>query len=208
MGPSGQHKMKDEILDFSLSNADKYSWLSDEMLVAASKAMGLDFDTVKLCFPTPLYIMDYYSKKLDMAMMTKLNSIDTESMSVTNRIKLALSTRIVLQSDYKEAMRSFLSFFSCPKHMLHATKLIWRASDVIWYNVANDGSTDFNHYTKRAMLASIYMMALIMWADSDSDDFSQVEDFISHRVDEVVTMGKGIGRVKNKVDEIRTKVPV
>ncbi len=63
---------------------------------------------------------------------------------------------------------------------------MWRA--------AGDTSTDFNFYTKRAILAGVYSATLMRWFTDDSEDEGATRAFLDRRIDEVMRFEKAQGR--------------
>ena len=53
-----------------------------------------------------------------------------------------------------------------PHHIKIATRSLYNTSDKIWY-LAGDHSTNFNYYTKRAILASVYSSTVFYWFNGD-----------------------------------------
>ena len=59
---------------------------------------------------------------------------------------------------------------------------MWRA--------AGDTATDFNHYSKRAILGAVYSASLLYWLDDDSEDQAATWDFIDRRIDGIMKFEK------------------
>src|SRR3546814_2327411 len=49
---------------------------------------------------------------------------------------------------------------------------IWRAADVMW-RAAGDRATDYNHYTKRAMLGAVYTATVLVLVNDESENRSE-----------------------------------
>ena len=60
---------------------------------------------------------------------------------------------------------------------------------------AGDAATDYNHYTKRAILSAIYSATLLHWTQDDSADFAATRAFIDRRIDGVMRFEKAKARV-------------
>jgi ubiquinone biosynthesis protein COQ9 len=50
------------------------------------------------------------------------------------------------------------------------------------WRIAGDTATDFNHYSKRAILASIYAATLLVWLDDDSEGQAETTAFLDRRL--------------------------
>ena len=65
----------------------------------------------------------------------------------------------------------------------------WRTADVMW-RLAGDTATDYNHYTKRAMLGSIYAATLAVLINDDSENQAETRAFVGRRIDNVMSFEK------------------
>ena len=52
------------------------------------------------------------------------------------------------------------------------------------WRLAGDTATDYNHYTKRAILASIYGATLAVFVDDQSEGKAETRAFLDRRIDE------------------------
>jgi len=84
----------------------------------------------------------------------------------------------------REAIRSGLAILAMPHNLPTAARLGWRSADTMW-RLAGDTTTDFNHYSKRAILASLYTATLLVWLDDVSDGQADTIAFLDRRLGEV-----------------------
>src|SRR5205814_464387 len=80
-----------------------------------------------------------------------------------------------------------------------ALKLVYRTVDAIWY-AAGDRPTDFNFYTKRALLAAVYSATTLCWLDDRSPDGSTTEAFLARRLDEAMAIPGIVARLRAAAD--------
>lgn len=66
--------------------------------------------------------------------------------------------------------------------------------DGIW-RAAGDTSTDYNWYTKRALLAGVYTSTELYMLTDCSPEFADTDAALERRITEVLTIGKSIGSV-------------
>ena len=52
--------------------------------------------------------------------------------------------------------------------------------------LAGDTATDYNHYSKRAILGSVYGATLAVFLNDDSDDHADTKAFLARRIDGVM----------------------
>ncbi len=90
-------------------------------------------------------------------------------MKIRERISAAVLARLEVLAPHKEAARRAGAFLTLPPHAPLGMTLLYRTVDAMW-RAAGDTSTDFNFYTKRAILAGVYSATLMRWFNDDSED--------------------------------------
>jgi len=65
----------------------------------------------------------------------------------------------------------------------------WRAADRMW-RIAGDRATDFNHYSKRAILMGVYGSTSLVYLDDDSDGLAATRAFLDRRLGDVMRFEK------------------
>ena len=88
-----------------------------------------------------------------------------------------------------------------PQHSNIATKSLYKTVDQIWF-IAGDNSTDFNFYTKRIILATIYSSTLLYW-NNHNNNLDKTTEFL----DKQLTKVSKIPIIKNKIKKISTFLP-
>ena len=58
------------------------------------------------------------------------------------------------------------------------------------WRLAGDTATDYNHYTKRAILGSIYAATLAVLADDKSEDRAETRAFLARRIEGIMRFEK------------------
>ena len=64
-----------------------------------------------------------------------------------------------------------------------------RSADRMW-RLAGDTATDYNHYTKRAMLLATYAATITVFLDDDSEVHTETRAFLSRRIDNIMAIEK------------------
>ena len=82
-----------------------------------------------------------------------------------------------------------------------AARCLYRTVDAIWV-AAGDTATDWNFYSKRAMLAGVYSTTLLHWLDDRSEDLSESWAFLDRRIENVMQIPKLTGRLKSLADNV------
>jgi ubiquinone biosynthesis protein COQ9 len=68
-------------------------------------------------------------------------------------------------------------------------KLLYQTVDAMW-RAAGDTSTDFNFYTKRAILGGVYSATLLRWFNDTSEDEGETHTFLDARIENVMQFEK------------------
>ena len=133
----------------------------------------------------PKQVLEAFFAWTDQKMRDKLEAMDLDQMRIRDRIATAIMVRLRLLAPYKEAVRKTLSTLAHPSYGPRGLKLLGKTVSDMWY-AAGDQSTDFNYYTKRTLLAGVYVSTLWVWLDDASPDLSQTQDHLHKRIDQVM----------------------
>jgi len=188
-------QIRDRILEQALPEIAFDGWTWD-VAEAAAIACGYDKTMAKAVFPAGLSdFVAHLSDWTDRKMMDSLTSIDISEMRIRDRIHLGVMTRIEILEPWREALRRAMTYWSVPHRSLQAGRIVWRSADRIWV-WAGDTATDYNHYTKRALLASVITTTTLAWLKDDRGNLASVESFLDRRIENVMTLGKALGRFR------------
>jgi ubiquinone biosynthesis protein COQ9 len=154
---------------------------------AAADAQGVDRDIAAMALPDAAAMVDAYIAHADTLMVAAMG--DVSGLKVRDRIRLALRSRLEAASADREAVRLALAVLAQPQHAGLAARSLWRTADTMW-RAAGDTATDFNHYSKRAILGAVYSASLLYWLDDDSDDHEATWAFIDRRIDGIMNFEK------------------
>jgi ubiquinone biosynthesis protein COQ9 len=165
---------------------------------AAAAAEGIDPDIAALALPDAAAMTDAYTARADAMMAAAMAAAGADTMKVRDRIKLALRTRLEQAGEDREAVRRALAVMASPAQAGMAARTLWRTADAMW-RAAGDTATDFNHYSKRIILGSVYSACLFYWLDDDSDDHEATWAFIDRRIDGVMRFEKTKAQVRESL---------
>ncbi len=195
--------LKEHVLKAALKDA-AFDGFSESVLAKAAADSGVDAATRARLFPDgPLSLIEYFSTSIDAAMEEKLSTTDLRARKIRERIKIAIMTRLWLLEPHKEAARRAAAALTLPMHAALGAKLMYRTVDAMW-RAAGDTSTDFNFYTKRAILAGVYGSVLMRWFSDTSEDDSATEAFLDARIENVMQFEK----FKAKAKETLSSFPI
>lgn len=139
-----------------------------------------------------------FSAWADRRMLQALEGQDLGSLKVRHRVALALRTRFEALAPYKEAVRRGLAHFALPQHAASGLAALHRTSDAIW-NLAGDGSTDHNWYSKRLLLSGVISATTLHWLDDRSEGNERTWAFLDRQIDRVVQIGGRLGKGMNRL---------
>ncbi|MCA4774471.1 COQ9 family protein [Wolbachia endosymbiont of Mansonella perstans] len=177
-----------------------FEGISDETLLKVCTYLNLANSFCK--FQNGIYsALEYIAEDLNSSMITKLRNSNLEDMKVRERVKLAVQIRLsnyAKLSNYREFLKSISLFSVLPKNTYFSGKLLYRTVSAIWYGI-HDQSTDFNYYTKRAILAGVYLSTMLFFINDYSEGFADTLSFLDRHVNNVVAFQKFKTRLKGIV---------
>ena len=170
-------------------NAAFDGW-SDKALAMAAAEVGVPAPRARLCFPKGApEMIDAWFDSIDRDMAAAFPLERVEAMKIRERIRALVMHRIEAVKPDREALRRALAIVAQPQNLPLAARLAWRAADRMW-RIAGDRATDFNHYSKRAILMGVYGATTLVFLDDDSEDLMQTRAFLDRRIDEVMRFEK------------------
>ena len=164
-------------------------WDGDAMAMAAAE-LGVPASRARLAFPGGAADMiDAWFDAIDRATASAFPLERIEGMKIRQRIRDLILYRLEAIHPHKEALRRALAILALPQNLPLAARLTWRAADRMW-RIAGDRATDFNHYSKRALLSGVYGSTTLVYIDDDSEDFATTRGFLDRRIDDVMKIEK------------------
>lgn len=187
--------IKDRIVEKALEDVPFDGW-SMQAVENAAKSLEVEDALVSLFFPQGLSdVLAHFADWADRKMLERLEDIDNSQMRVRDRIKTAVLERLKVLEPHKEAVRISLSHWAFPTRQLMAGRILWRSADRIWV-WAGDTAQDYNHYTKRTLLGGVMGSTTLFWLNDSGDDLSHTEEFLDRRIENVMQIGKIMGKIK------------
>jgi ubiquinone biosynthesis protein COQ9 len=191
-----------KVLAAALPNVAFDGWTTRVMRDAADAA-GVSHGEMRLAFPGGIVdLVLCFLADGDRRMEEALAEKDLAALKIRERITLAVRTRIEVDMGHREAVRRAVTLLALPISGTGGARSLYRTVDAIWRAVG-DTSTDFNFYTKRAILAGVYSAVTITWFGDQSDDFADTWAFLDRRIADVMRIEK----VKAQAKSIGDKLP-
>ncbi|XP_055504738.1 ubiquinone biosynthesis protein COQ9, mitochondrial isoform X1 [Leucoraja erinacea] len=102
-------------------------------------------------------------------------------------VRDAVEARLRMIIPYIYNWPQAISILLMPENVADSLRSLTEMVGEIWY-YAGDKSTDFNWYTKRAILTGIYSTTELVLVQDSSPDYENTWTFLHHRVSDVVNM--------------------
>ncbi len=171
------------------ANAVFDGW-SDTALAMAASQLGVPAERARLCFPGgAVEMIDAWFDAIDRAMAQAWPAERIAKLKIRERIRDLVLYRIEVVHPHKEALRRALAILALPQNALVGPRLAWRAADRMW-RIAGDTATDFNHYSKRAILSGLYGATMLVYLDDETEQLSTTRGFLDRRIDDVMKFEK------------------
>ncbi|HEU4819822.1 MAG TPA: COQ9 family protein [Qipengyuania sp.] len=169
-----------------IADAAIFDGWSDAALVVASEAGGADADVARLAFKDgAMAMIGAWIETIDRAMAAALPVETLAAMKIRERIRSLVQFRLDAVAGREEALRRALAIMAMPLNVRVALKAGWHSADVMW-RLAGDTATDWNHYSKRAILASLYGATLAVLVNDESEDKAETRAFLDRRIEGVM----------------------
>jgi len=143
-----------------------------------------------------LAVVEYLSERADRRTVEDMEKAEVAGMKVRERIKTAVRIRLERHVSSRESVRRALALLALPLNAPIGLKLLYKTVDAMWY-AAGDTSTDFNFYTKRAILSGVYSSTLLYWLNDRSEGHEATWAFLDRRIEDVMQFEKLKAQVKS-----------
>ncbi len=198
----GRDEIRSLVLDEAFKHIPFEGW-TDRVLRSAAEAHDIPRSELRRLFPGGARdLLQFSSMRGDLELAETLQNADLEAMRIRERVTFGVRTRLEFMADHKEAARRAALFLALPPNGLLASKLIYRTVDTIWHGIG-DTSTDFNFYSKRAILSGVYSSSFLYWMTDESEQSERTWEFLDRRIADVMQIEK----VKAQARKVGEKLP-
>lgn len=166
-------------------------WSASALKLAAAD-IGVPEPVARLAFSGPADMADAFTAVADTTMTAELERRGVLEMKVRERITAAVRVRLEQAEPHREAVRRALTVLAFDPARAAATA--WRSADAMW-RAAGDRATDYNFYTKRAILAGVYGSTLLVWVADESEGRAATWAFLERRIAGVMAFEKAKARL-------------
>jgi ubiquinone biosynthesis protein COQ9 len=179
--------LRDRLAEAVAQEAAFSGWTSLAMR-NAGQSIDASADARRLFPGGPVDVLAYLSRRAD---ERTVEALEKEGSELRTRDRIALGVKLRIQNTVggKESVRRGLALLAMPFNGPLALKLLYRTVDAIWY-AAGDSSTDFNFYSKRALLGGVFSSTLLYWLNDRSPDDEATWAFLDRRLADVMRFEK------------------
>lgn len=166
----------------AIAKAAAFDGFTPLAVANAARDAGIDADVAGLAFPGGAADMvDVWFASVDADMLVRLPADQLAKMKIRDRITGLVEARIDILAPNRESLRRALGVLALPTNVALGLRLGWRAADAMWA-AAGDTATDFNHYSKRAILGSVYAATMAVFLNDESDGHADTRAFLARRI--------------------------
>ena len=183
---------KDKILNHLYKNFKKIDFDNIDHDIIFKKIGDLDFFDKKELL---LKISSLFFEDLDQRFLNEVKSKVDKITKTNEKISFLLNKRLQIEKKNKDLIKKFFIHLIKDNNSSKVLTYIYSVSDIIW-KYANDRSVDFNYYTKRLILSSVYLKILILSFYKNNLTQKDLNEEISKSLEHV----KLISQFKIKLD--------
>jgi ubiquinone biosynthesis protein COQ9 len=179
--------LRDRLAEAVAHEAAFSGWTQLALRDAGEKA-GAAADAQRLFPGGPVDVLSHLSRRAD---ERTVEALEKEGGELKTRDRIALGVKLRIQNTVggKESVRRGLALLALPFNGPLAFRMLYRTTDAIWH-AAGDKSTDFNFYSKRAILGGVFSSTVLYWLNDRSEGDQATWDFLARRIDDVMRFEK------------------
>ena len=183
---------KDKILNYLYKNFKKIDFNNIDEDIFLKKINDLDFfDKQEIL----IKISDLLFEDLDKKFLSEVKSKVNKISKTNDKISFLLNKRFQIEKKNKDLIKIFLIHLIKSNNSNKVLNYIYSVADIMWEQ-SNDRSVDFNYYTKRLILSSVYLKILILTFYKDNLTVKDLDKEILKSLEHV----KLISQFKIKLD--------
>lgn len=167
----------------------------------AAASLGINAASARLAFAGgAMDMIDAWISGVDAAMAAQLSAASLAVLPVRARIRQLVQFRLDAVASTRESLRRALAIMAMPQNLVRSAQFGWRSADAMW-RLAGDTATDYNHYTKRAILGSVYAATLAVYVADESEHFAETAAFLDRRIEAIMRFEKAKAKLLNTTEQ-------
>ncbi|NXG57526.1 COQ9 protein, partial [Hemiprocne comata] len=197
-----EEQLQHRILTAALEFVPEHGWTA-EAIAEGAKTLGLSVAAAGMFHSDGSELILHFVSQCN----TKLSELleqeqklvqlgEAEKKPTDQFLRDAVETRLRMLIPYIDKWPQALSILLLPHNIPNSLSLLTSMIDDIWH-YAGDQSTDFNWYTRRAVLTGIYNTTELVMMQDSSPDFEDTWRFLENRVADAMNMGNTASQVQS-----------
>ena len=179
----------------AIAEAAAFDGWSDAAVAVAAAQTGVDPAVAAYAFSDgAMAMIAAWIETVDRAMAAALPADVLAGLPVRERIARLVRFRLDAVRGKEESLRRALAVMALPGNARAALQRGWHSADLMW-RLAGDASSDYNHDTRRAILAAIYGATLEVTVDDESEGKADTLAFLDRRIAGVIRFEKAKARL-------------
>ena len=186
----------------AIADAAAFDGWSEAAVRDAAAAVGMNPEAALFAFSGgAMQMIEAWVRGVDVAMQAALPADQIATLKIRERIRTLVQFRLDAIAHQKEALRRALAIMAMPQNAPRTLALGWSSADAMW-RLAGDTATDYNHYTKRLTLGSIYAATLAVYVGDSSEDHADTKAFLDRRIEGIMKFEKAKAQLLRPRDEM------
>jgi ubiquinone biosynthesis protein COQ9 len=178
----------------AIADAAAFDGWSVKAVDEAARLAGVDPELARYAFADgQMAMISAWIAHVDAEMERLAPASSLAGLPIRERIRRLVMARLDVVAGREEALSRAMAVMAMPRNVLAATRLGWHSADAMW-RLAGDTATDYNHYTKRAILGTIYAATLKVFASDTSEDAmgpkAETRAFLDRRIEGIIRFEK------------------
>lgn len=185
----------------AVASAAVFDGWSAEAVAQAAAEQGVDPALAAYAFQGgAMAMIAAWVAHVDAQMAQEVPAQSLSNLPIRERIRRLVWARLEAVAGQQEALSRALSIMALPQNLAASARLGWKSADAMW-RLAGDRATDYNHYTKRAILAGIYAATLQVFAHDTSEDKADTRAFLDRRIEGIMRFEKAKAQLLRTPEE-------
>ena len=195
-------KVRDQIFQEAKPHIISNGW-NEDLFNKISKFSKFNYNEINSLFPMGyVSMLEIYLEEINKKMTKSSKNLNLKNLKTHERIRELLILRLNIMLQEKKLVSKTFFYLLFPYNFKLATASLYKTVDLMWF-LAEDNSTDFNFYTKRSILASIYLTTLIHFINNDNlQETIDVLDKQLFRVSKIPIIKKKTKKLFKKIPDI------
>ena len=185
-----------EIFKISIQYIQDNGW-NKNLFKLVSNNSEYSYDEILALFPNyHIDLLKFYFNQLNEEMSSSFDNLENIPSKTHKKIREIILLRLNIYAKQKKLIKKTYFTIILPRYSKISSLLLFKTVDQMWF-IAGDQSTDFNYYSKRAILATIYS-ATVLFFLRNNFDLVKTTDFLDNQLFKV----SKIPNFKKKVNNI------